>query len=79
MRGTLDKWQPLHTHSFSRGRRGRGGGSGGGGGGGGGGGAWGSGKVYFLSFQHKDEKMFGHAARKVVGKSLWLAGKVCFL
>ena len=51
MRGTLDKWQPLHTHNFSRGRRGRGGGSGGGGGGGGGeGGAWGSGKVYFLSF-----------------------------
>ena len=29
--------------------------------------------------KHKDEKMFGHAARKVVGKSLWLAGKVCFL
>lgn len=23
--------------------------------------------------------MFGHAARKVVGKSLWLPGKVCFL
>ena len=48
MRRTLDKWQLLHTHSFSRGRRGRGGGSGGGGGGGGE--AWGSGKVYFLSF-----------------------------
>lgn len=32
MRRTLDKWQLLYTHSFSRGRRGRGGGSGGGGG-----------------------------------------------
>ena len=26
MRRTLDKWQLLHTHSFSRGRRGTGGG-----------------------------------------------------
>ena len=52
MRRTLDKWQLLYTHRFSRGRRGRVGVSGGGGGGGGGegGGAWGSGKVYFLSF-----------------------------
>ena len=32
MRRSLDKWQLLYTHSFSRGRRGRGGGSGGGGG-----------------------------------------------
>lgn len=51
MRRTLDKWQLLYTHRFSRGRRGRVGVSGGGGGGGGeGGGAWGTGKVYFLSF-----------------------------
>ena len=81
MRRTLDKWQLLYTHSFSRGRRGRVGGSGGGGGGGGGrgGGLGGLVKCTFYHFSNKDEKMFGHAARKVVGKSLWLAGKVCFL
>lgn len=38
MRRTLDKWQLLYTHRFSRGRRGRVGVSGGGGGGGGRGG-----------------------------------------
>ena len=71
MRRTLDKWQLLHTHSFSRGRRGRGGGSGGGGGGGGGGGFGGLVKCAFYQFNTK-MRMFGHAARKVVGKSLRL-------
>ena len=35
-------------------------------------------KCAFYQFNTK-MRMFGHAARKVVGKSLWLPGKVCFL
>ena len=57
MRGTLDKWQPLHTHSFSRGRRGRGGG--GGGGGGGVGGLGGLVKCTFYHFSTKMRKCLG--------------------
>ena len=59
MRRTLDKWQLLHTHSFSRGRRGRGGGSGGGGGGGGGGGLGGLVKCTFYHFRTKMRKFLG--------------------
>ena len=59
MRRTLDKWQLLHTHSFSRGRRGRGGGSGGGGGGGGGGGLGGLVKCTFYHFSTKMRKCLG--------------------
>ena len=76
MRGTLDKWQPLHTHNFSRGRRERGGGSGGGGGGGEGG-LGGLVKCTFYHFSTKMRKCLGML--QIIGKSLWLAGKVCFL
>ena len=58
MRRTLDKWQLLHTHSFSRGRRGRGGGSGGGGGGGEGG-LGGLVKCTFYHFSTKMRKCLG--------------------
>ena len=57
MRRTLDKWQLLHTHSFSRGRRGRGGGRGGGGGGGGG--LGGLVKCTFYHFSTKMRKCLG--------------------
>ena len=55
---SLDKWQLLYTHSFSRGRRGRGGGSGGGGGGGGGG-LGGLVKCTFYHFSTKMRKCLG--------------------
>ena len=60
MRRSLDKWQLLHTHSFSRGRRGRGGGSGGGGDGGGGVGRLGGlVKCTFYHFSTKMRKCLG--------------------
>lgn len=53
MRRSLDKWQLLYTHSFSRGRRGRGGG------GGGGGGLGGLVKCTFYHFSTKMRKCLG--------------------
>ena len=57
MRRTLDKWQLLYTHRFSRGRRGRVGVSGGGGGGGGGGEGGGLGGLVKCTFYHFSTKM----------------------